>query len=238
MTRDDDLEERVDELQRSLEELRREIGPRAPRGPGGLPRPPTPRELIRLADRQAIPAAIAALEANIRALELLQGALRLADPERGAQAEADRTRERAEDLSRRSLDRLDDTLRDLQEAVRGDTLPPDSDAREIIEQARRIRAEIDDGIGEAERERTRGRRDTDETDDDDIGDDAVDRGVEIDVEDELDSIRAELEEDRDRDADANANNDEDENGTGTDEIGDDAANGEGYPDRDQDPDDG
>lgn len=204
MTRDDDLEERVDELQRSLEELRREIEPRPPRGPGGLPRPPTPRELVRFADRQAIPTAIAVLEANVRALELLQAALRLADPERAAAEEADRTRARAEDLSRRSLDRLDDVLRDLQEAARGDALPSNSDAREIIEDARRLRAEIAEGIGEAERVRTGGRRER-------SAEEAEDEEVEIDVEDELDSIRAELEdaENGEDGTDENAGDEED-----------------------------
>jgi hypothetical protein len=225
MTRDDDLEKRVDELQRSLEELREELRERERdrwrprRGPGGLPRPPTPRELVRFADREAIPAAIATLEANIRALELLQGALRLADPERAAAEEAERTRARAEDLGHRGLDRLDDALRDLQEAARGEELPRDSNAREIIEQARRIRAEIAEGIDAAERERARDRRDPGGEDGE-----TADRGVEIDVEDELDSIRAELEDDEDGDA----TDTED----GTDAAGDDAENGEGRPDRD------
>lgn len=201
MTRDDDLEERVDELQRSLEQLRREIEPRPPRGPGGLPRPPTPRELVRFADRQAIPTAIAVLEANVRALELLQAALRLSDPERAATEGADRTRVRAEELSRRSLDRLDGVLRDLQEAAEGETLPRNADAREILEEARRLREEIAEGIGEAERDRRRrsdherARNRGEESEPEDEGE-----GIEIDVEDELDSIRAELEgDDGDRD---------------------------------------
>ncbi|MDL5360788.1 hypothetical protein [Halalkalicoccus sp. NIPERK01] len=210
MTRDDDLEERVDELQRSLEELRREIEPRPPRGPGGLPRPPTPGELVRFADRQAIPTAIAVLEANVRALELLQEALRLADTGRAAGEGAERTRERAEDLSRRSLDRLDAVLDDLQEATRGDTLPPDGDERDILEDARRLREEIADRIEEAEREgqryRTRGRTSGAEGS-------TTSEGVTIDVEDELDSIRAELDGD-----DATENGDE--NGTGADESTD------------------
>jgi hypothetical protein len=193
MTRDDDLEERVDELQRSLEQLRREIEPRPPRGPGGLPRPPTPRELVRFADRQAIPTAIAVLEANVRALELLQAALRLSDPERAATEGADRTRVRAEELSRRSLDRLDDVLRDLQEAAGGEALPRNSDAREILEEARRLREEIATGIGEAERDRERARNRDREREEDRRDADATDEGIEIDVEDELDSIRAELE---------------------------------------------
>lgn len=198
----DDIEERVDELQRSLEALRREIEPRPPRGPGGLPRPPTPRELVRFADRQAIPTAIAVLEANVRALELLQGALRLADTGRAASEEAERTRERAEDLSRRSLDRLDAVLEDLQEATRGDTLPRNGDAREILADARRLREEIAGRIDEADRDRNR----TDESNPE-PADPTANGGVEIDVEDELDSIRAEFE---GRDEDGTEDDDTDE----------------------------
>lgn len=216
MTRDDDLEERVDDLQHSLEELRREIEPRPPRGPGGLPRPPTPRELVRFADRQAIPTAIAVLEANVRALELLQAALRLSDPERTATEGADRTRVRAEELCRRSLDRLDDVLRDLQEAARDDTLPRDGDAREILQEARRLREEIAEGIGDAERERERNRtrsrerdRDRNQGRDRDADAGPEDEGVEIDVEDELDSIRAELENGKDEEDQGDDENEED-----------------------------
>lgn len=189
MTRDDDLAERVDELQRSLEELRREVRPQPPRGPGGLPRPPTPSELVRFADRQAIPTAIAVLEANIHALELLQAALRLTDPGRAASEEADRTRERAADISQRSLDRLDAVLDDLQEATRSDTLPPEGDARDILEEARGLREDIADRIGEAEHDRGRRGERTREID----TTHEPSEGVTIDVEDELDSIRAELE---------------------------------------------
>lgn len=202
MTREDDLEERVDELQRSLEELRREVRPQPPRGPGGLPRPPTPGELVRFADRQAIPTVIAVLEANIHALELLQAALRLTDPGRAAGEEAERTRERAADISRRSLDRLDAVLDDLQEATRGDTLPPEGDARDILEEARRLREDIAARIGEAEHERGR----TDERTEIDTARETSE-SVTIDVEDELDSIRAELE----GEDEENENVDEDEN---------------------------
>lgn len=199
MTREDDLEERVDELQRTLEELRREIEPRPPRGPGGLPRPPTPGELVRFADEQAIPTAIAVLEANVRALELLQGALRLADTGRAAGEEAERTRRRAADASRRSLSRLDRVLEDLQEATHGDTLPENGDARDILQEARDLREEIAERIGEAERDRQRA-RDV-ERESDPRADSTADGGVEIDVEDELDSIRAELDGDEDEETD-------------------------------------
>ena len=68
-------EERFAELETQVEELRREIGP--PRGPLGLPRPPSPGELLRFADEHAIPTTIAILEANVRALEALREAIGL-----------------------------------------------------------------------------------------------------------------------------------------------------------------
>lgn len=199
----DDLEDRVDDLQRSLEELRREIEPRPPRGPGGLPRPPTPGELVRFADQQAIPTAIAVLEANIRALELLQGAMRLADSGRAAGEEADRTRERAEDLSRRSLDRLDAVLDDLQEATRADTLPPEGEARDILEEARTLREELRGGIDGAERDRHHNREQARDTEFD------TSESVTIDVEDELDSIRAELDDENEGDENGSDDNEDD-----------------------------
>lgn len=214
MTRDDDLEERVDELQRSLEDLKREIRPQPPRGPGGLPRPPTPGELVRFADRQAIPTAIAVLEANVRALELLQAALRLTDTGASAGREADRRRERAADISGRSLDRLDAVLDDLQEATRGDTLPPEGDARDILEEARRLREDIAARIGETEHDRGR----TDERTHEIETPRETSESVTIDVEDELDSIRAELEggengdeNEGESDEDESKSDDEDEN---------------------------
>jgi hypothetical protein len=164
------------------------------------------------------------LEANVRALELLQAALRLSDPEHAATEGADRTRVRAEELSRRSLDRLDDVLRDLQEAAGGDTLPRNSDAREILEEARRLREEIATGIGEAERDRERARDRDREREEDRRDADATDEGIEIDVEDELDSIRAELEGD-DGDQDDKVDKSDESNGSdGSDGSEEDEAN--------------
>ncbi len=76
----DDLAAAAADLAASLEALRDDVAPRPRRGPFGLPRPPRPVELLRFADDHAIPTVIALLEANVRALELLRAALRLADP--------------------------------------------------------------------------------------------------------------------------------------------------------------
>ena len=191
---DDELAERVAELEATLEQLRREIR-RPPTGPLGLPRPPTPRELLELTDRYAIPTAIAVLEANVRALELLQRLIRLADTERAAEAEADRMRSRAEAISRVTLDQLDGVLEELQEGA----LPREPESRQIIEDARQLRTELREWLAEGERTvadgTSRERELTEQADEPDGTNDAAD-GVEIDVDEELRSIRAELEEDR------------------------------------------
>lgn len=139
---DDELDERVAQLADVLGELRRELDAEPPRGPLGLPRPPTPRELLRFTDEQAIPAAIAVLEANIRALELLRAAIRLSESERAARAGGRDVRERAERASRATLDRLDDALVDVQSELEQAGLPPDDEARTIVQDARDLRAEI------------------------------------------------------------------------------------------------
>ena len=87
------------------------------------------------------------------------------------------------------MDRLDAVLDDLQEATRSDTLPPEGDARDILEEARGLREDIADRIGEAEHDRGRRGERTREID----TTHEPSEGVTIDVEDELDSIRAELE---------------------------------------------
>ena len=69
-------EERIAELEARIEELSVELG-EPPRGPLGLPRPPTPGELLAFVDDHAIPTTIAVLEANVRALKALRGAIKL-----------------------------------------------------------------------------------------------------------------------------------------------------------------
>ncbi|MFB6174209.1 MAG: hypothetical protein ABEI39_06160 [Halobacteriales archaeon] len=130
----DDLEARIEELEGTLREVRDDLRD-PPRGPLGLPRPPTPREALRFADEYAIPAAIAILEANLRTLELLQGALRTA--RRGEDS-----RERVEGIGREAADRIEAALADLQEALQASDLPSDPEARELLAEARELNAEL------------------------------------------------------------------------------------------------
>ncbi len=177
----------VGDLAGTVEELQEELAGSGSQG--GLL---TPRGLARFTSEVTIPAIILALETNVRALELLQRALRLAAGERlsvgGTGSEA---RERAEELGRETLARLDDALADLQEALAG--RPPDDPARELLAEARTLRGEIDDrlatGGGQA-------------AGDAEAGTDApAERGVDIDVESELQSIKDDVRDGEDGDGD-------------------------------------
>lgn len=170
---DEDLTERVAQLETTLEALRAELED-PPRGPLGLPRPPTPRELLRVTDQHVIPTSIAILEATIRSLELLQRALRLAEPERTARGGAADLRTRTEELSRETLERLDDALAELQSALEGGSLPRNPEARSIVEDARRLNEEVRDRLASVEDGHANGRG-------------------EVDVDSELQSIKDELE---------------------------------------------
>lgn len=199
------LESRIVELEETLEALRAELHD-SRRGPFGLPRPPAPGELLRFTERHAIPTAIAVLEAQVEALKLLQGGLRLADPERAVREESTKTRDRAERAGRAVIDRLDSTLADLQTEIEEGTLPPGGEARDVVEQARDLTGEIDaelrggrsagrrGGDGEAATEEHAEASGSDSgasTGGADAASDSEDV-VQIDVEGELRSIKEEL----------------------------------------------
>jgi hypothetical protein len=126
----------LSELTRSLEALQDELEP----SNGGL-RPPTPRQLTRFTSEVTIPAIILLLETNIRALRLVQRALRIADGRESNTASASaQTRERAAKLGEATLNQLDSTLGDLQDALEG--RPPDDDARQLLDLEDEIEAEM------------------------------------------------------------------------------------------------
>lgn len=196
----------VDELADTLEDLREELR-EPPRGPLGLPRPPTPGELLRFTERYTIPTVIALLETSIRALELLSAAIRLADgrpleaPDRavdaGRSTGVPAGAGRLASVSRRTLRTLDDALGDLQRAV-AEGSPDDPELRRLLEQARALREEVDDRLADvAAEEVTDGRRSEGrgrrrpgrpEPPADAVADDPV----EIDVEEEIESIKRDL----------------------------------------------
>ena len=172
----DELAEAVRELARTIEDLRTELESTQRRSPFRPPalRPPTPREFLAFTDEVAIPAAIAVLETSVRALEGFQRALQLARTEREVRdrtTEATRTAgERADDLRRSTLSRLDTVLAELQRAAADGSLPADEGARELLAEARELRADVE-------------RRLRDVGDDLERGESASTGAIRIDIED-------------------------------------------------------
>ncbi|MFB6232870.1 MAG: hypothetical protein ABEH61_01290, partial [Haloarculaceae archaeon] len=176
----------VGDLARTVEELQTELEP----GGRSPLRPPTPRELARFTSEVTIPAIVLALETNVRVLKLLQRSLRLAAGEEPRSGTTTQARERAEALGRRTLSRFDDVLADLQSALEG--RPPEDPARELLAEARTLRAEIDDRLATAEPDRQDGALD-------DGMDSGATDGVDVDVESELQSIKDDLDDPPDDD---------------------------------------
>ncbi|WP_276261410.1 DUF7547 family protein [Haloglomus litoreum] len=168
--RDDDLAALVTELEETLRDLRtavegdtRQVEPPGARGDGpALPRPPSPRELLRFTETYTIPTVVAFLEAAIRGLELLAGTIRLLDGRdprspgrrddgRGVLADVSTAAgERAAAGGREALARVDDALAELQRTYEGE--PEDPTARRLLADARELRGEIDDRLSAIERD--------------------------------------------------------------------------------------
>ncbi|WP_336339122.1 DUF7547 family protein [Haloarcula brevis] len=144
MSADDDLTALVTDLVTTLQELETEVEPTTD---SGLPRPPTPGELLRFTSDVTIPAVILVLKTNIEALKLLRRALRMAEGRpTSTGAASNEVRQRASDLSRATLSRLDGALTDLQRAVEG--TPEDEEARELIQEAQQLRSQIQERLAD------------------------------------------------------------------------------------------
>ena len=257
--RDDqpDLADLAGDLETVLRDLRSEIEPdrqRVRRGPFGLPRPPRPRQVLAFADEVAIPATIAVLEANVKLLQALQRAIRLSEGGRRVREGSSTMGDRAAEASRTTLDRLGSTLEDLQTATERGGLPESGPARELIEEARNLRDEIDRRLREAEGTTTLedfqdagGGDDTedaaenenrDEGRDDEL--DELDAGpteVPVDVEAELDSLKEQYGDDEaegdetEGEGEGDGDGDEDGDGDGTDDSDADGHGGSSDDDR-------
>lgn len=175
--RDDQLREQVTELAETLAELESEL-----REERGRPRL---RDLVRFTREVTIPAVILVLRTNIEALKLLQRALAFGDRE----GTGDQLRERAEAAGRSALEGLDGALDDLGGAL--SSSPRDSRARDLLEQARDLQAEVE---AELPREPGTGLGSGPGSELDDP------EGVDIDVDAELQSIKEEFD---DPDGDSN-----------------------------------
>ena len=208
---DDELDELVSDLSTTLADLQDVLADE--RGGGRSRRRqrsrlPSPGRFLRFTEEHTIPTLISLLETNIRALELFGGLLRLIngrdDRQRGDQ--------RVQRTGRRTLDAVDSALSDLQGAMEGE--PTDSEARSLLDDARSLRGEIDDRLSDpnASREQTRS-DDSDHSDrsndrenngvvsidvtdkESDTSDDNQNPGDEVNVDDELETIKQNLQDD-------------------------------------------
>lgn len=214
-------EERIAELEERIEELSGEL--RAPpEGPFGLPRPPTPGEVLAFVDDHAIPTTIAILEANVRALKALRGAIgllrRTEERTPGGRTatgsgRTDGLRARTDSVAREAVGELDRAVSDLANAIEGEALPDNDEAESVLREIRAVRDDVADALAsdgptggtaggpgasndddtgddgaEDDGSEADGSGDDGPADDDDSGG----GGVEIDVENELQSIKDEM----------------------------------------------
>lgn len=197
---DPEIRELLSELTTTLQELEDEVERGRPRGP----RLPTANELARFTSEVAIPGLVLLLRTNIRALQLLQRTLRLADGrEPSPEGTVSEARNRAEDVGRASLSQLDDVLTDLQSALEGRS--ESEQATELLDRARDLREEVQDELAQdgatpAESSST---------------DDAA--AVGIDIESELESLKHNLDEADDSQGNAGTDDgsDDDEDNDGS-----------------------
>ena len=173
-----ELTQLLTDLTATLQDLEEEVRAERPQGP----RLPTRQELSRFTSEVAIPGLILLLQTNIRALQLLQRTIRLAngqDPSPdGAVSEV---RTRAEAVGRASLVQLDGVLTDLQSAL--EARPENEEADELLSRAQSLRKQVRDEIDESTSDpELEARERTDDQSD----------AVDIDIESELQSIKDNL----------------------------------------------
>jgi hypothetical protein len=216
---DEDFATAAEDLRAVLRELRDELADDAPRGPLGLPKPPSPGQVLRFADEVAIPGTIAILEVNITLLETVQRAIRLVDAGQDAKRATDDARSNASDRARESADklaavsdrtlaRLESSLSDLQSALEHGPQPENDAARSLLDEARALQDDVQSRLRDARRQdhtledfedradqADRERRTSAETDeiDDESGDaggtNAGESSVRVDVDAELETLK-------------------------------------------------
>ena len=233
--RDDELADLLEDLTDTLRQIESEVGPNRPRrGPLGLPAPPTPRDVLQFTGEYAIPTAIAVLKANIKILELVGALLRAGKTSGEARKRADDT---VGELGTKTVSQLERALTEIQRAVEDGSLPQTPEARDVVEEARRLNADLREYVREAdetveseqqaERDAERGidqgaEQDADRGTTIPIEDAADEPSVEIDVEEELKSIKegmgeSENEDTDDKDVDGEDADGEDADGEDADE---------------------
>ncbi|UPM42760.1 DUF7547 family protein [Halocatena salina] len=203
---DEDLEELLVELSTTLSELQDTL---ADEHQPQSRRLPSPGRFLRFTEEHTIPTLISLLETHIRALELLQGLLGLVNGREQREASQQRGDRRVQETGRRTLDALDGALSDLQGALHGE--PSNEDARALLNDARTLSEEIDERLTNPTE--TTEKNGTEKTTDDSASADGAiridvnepdtdpDSEEEISVDEELDTIKRELDDDEDDDTD-------------------------------------
>jgi hypothetical protein len=173
------LDERMADLEDALKDVRDELqGGNRPRP---RLRPPTPGEMLQMTREYAIPAAIATLEAQIKALELLRELLGSVQAGNRARAGTAQASDRVAEVGRATLEGVERALDRLEREMAAGGLPDDPEARDLLGEARDLRDEVDARLarmGQIDTE-TQDRTETAEGGD----------SVRIDVESELETIR-------------------------------------------------
>jgi hypothetical protein len=212
---DDELDELVSDLSTTLADLQDVLadergGGRSRRRRRQRSRLPSPGRFLRFTEEHTIPTLISLLETNIRALELFGGLLRLING-RDDRQRGDR---RVQRTGRRTLDAVDSALSDLQGAIEGE--PTDSEARSLLDDARSLRGDIDDRLSNPNATREQTRSDdsdhsdrsndrenngavsidvTDEGSDENANNETQNPGDEVNVDDELETIKQNIQDD-------------------------------------------
>lgn len=190
----DRLDERITELEETLEEIRDELIPA--RRERSVFRPPTPWEMLRLTREYAIPAAITTLEAQIKALELLAEILRAIDIRDRRERSGRSPSDRAVDVGRTTLRGVRESLNRLERQMESGGLPDDPAARELLAEAQALQDDIDARLAAL--------ADTEMADSQTVSVGGGAEGVPIDVESELETIKDQVDASEDDDDDGTA----------------------------------
>ncbi len=187
--RSDDLDELLSDLSETLSELQESIDEESS---SSGPRSRPPRRFLEFTEQRTIPALISLLETHIHALKLLQGVLRTLN---GRSPITDN--DRVQSTGRRTIDELNGVLDDIQGAIEG--RPPQEASRELLDDARSLSSEIGDRLSDGAENgadtTTSEAISIDVSSPDEDDDDAA-----LSVDDELDTIKRDLDQDeRDND---------------------------------------
>lgn len=188
----DDLRRAVDDLTAAMRDLQAELEDEATAQPA-TPQLPSVENLLRFADRAAIPAVIAVLEANVQILKSIQQTIRIVE---GTDRD-DTDREQLTAVGEETLSRLGRSLNDLQRLIEAGSLPQEDTARSILTDARDLQDRL-----ESQTERAT------ESTADQPGDEEDSEEVTIDIDAELESIKDEYDTDEDDDPPADTENED------------------------------